>query len=195
MSENSIQKCKFNFNEGDDPEMSCAKKNPECKNYIEGKQLGTCINPLKSTPLTTAVDLESFKLEYQNVLKEYKKAQQEYINSVKSENPCADYNSFTTGNNISQACYQSIWNKAGCTTKAPTLSNWSNNLNLQSLILNSYNWAIGSFGSVNGTNWNDESGQNTCYGSYIKPYRLFATGSKYGTTNTNPNYIIGDLWV
>ena len=34
MSENSIQKCKFNFNEGDDPEMSCAKKNPECKNYI-----------------------------------------------------------------------------------------------------------------------------------------------------------------
>ena len=45
MPEDLIKKCKFDFNQGDDPNMSCDKENPKCTNYIESKQfgkLGTC---------------------------------------------------------------------------------------------------------------------------------------------------------
>jgi hypothetical protein len=103
MPEDLIKKCKFDFNQGDDPNMSCDKENPKCTNYIESKQfgkLGTCFNPLKSSAFTTAVDLENFKLEYRNALRQYKKAQQDWKASIDGNNMKIIPDSKFTGSKI-----------------------------------------------------------------------------------------------
>ena len=79
---NSRIQCKTDFGQKGDPDYMCPQDLPKCGNFIpigKDRQLGTCFNPSKENILTTSVDLETLKLEFQRTLAMYNKEQQQYL--------------------------------------------------------------------------------------------------------------------
>jgi hypothetical protein len=115
------------------------------------------------------MDLENLQLKYTNLLAQYKSAVYEYTTFLSQEarNPCSKYSG--QSRNISQSCYQDIWNKAGCNTSAfPSQSpSWIQGQTLNDFISKSFSWAT----------TNDPTHRQQCYGN----------STKYNTA-TAPNY-------
>ena len=79
---NSRIQCKTDFGQKGNPDYMCPQDLPKCGNFIpigKDRQLGTCFNPSKENILTTSVDLETLKLEFQSTLAMYNKEQQQYL--------------------------------------------------------------------------------------------------------------------
>ena len=122
---------------------------------------------------TSAVDLEKLQMEYNSQLNEYKQAVANYVNYLQqnAETPCSNYSANTTG--ISQACYNNIWQKAGCGSGNVTVnasSSWASSQTLNGLINDSWLWATET----------DSYHRDGCYGP---------NNTKYNTT-TAPDFNI-----
>ena len=114
---------------------------------------------------SVALDLENLNAKYKNLLVKYKQAVLDYIDNlnVESVRPCAKYSADSI--NISQACYDDIWKKAGCTTTGKVSASNKSAQTLNGLILDAWKWAT----------IKDDNSRNTCY----------------GTTEGSPYYILG----
>lgn len=80
--QNKRIECKTDFGQKGDPDYMCPQDLPKCGNVISignNPQLGTCYNPTKDDVLTTTVDLETLKLEFQRTLASYNQEQEEYL--------------------------------------------------------------------------------------------------------------------
>lgn len=92
---------------------------------------------------SVTMDLENLQLKYTNLLAQYKSAVYEYTNflSQQSTQPCSKYSG--ASKNISKDCYQSIWNRSGCTTTAFNAQSpaWIQNQTLNDIINKSFLWA------------------------------------------------------
>jgi hypothetical protein len=177
------------------PNQICPGNFPKCANYKKDVRWGTCINPVSDSTRTNLVDLETLKIEYENTLTEYRKTQKEYLDAIqeRDDQPCGSYDG--NSGSISQACYEDIWAKSGCTTQAGTLSTWNNwtSWTLNDLISNSWGWAVGINGSTNGSALDYEQSQQVCYGNYIQAFTLVGIGIEGG--EKRPGYTCGNLWV
>jgi hypothetical protein len=89
------------------------------------------------------MDLENLQLKYTNLLAQYKSAVNEYTNflSQQAGKPCSKYSG--ESRNIRKDCYQSIWNRSGCTTAAFNSQSqaWIQNQTLNDIIYKSFLWA------------------------------------------------------
>ena len=89
------------------------------------------------------MDLENLQLKYTNLLAQYKSAVYEYTNflSEQAGKPCSKYSG--ESRNIRKDCYQSIWNRSGCTTTAfnSQTPEWIQNQSLNDIIYKSFLWA------------------------------------------------------
>jgi len=111
---------------------------------------------LKKNTTSIALNLETLSVKYDNLLKEYNQIQADYINYLnkQAENPCANYNSNTK--NINQSCYDYIWRRSGCLTKAPSANTeWAKTQTLNGLIYDSFLWAT----------MTDNDHRKGCYGN------------------------------
>lgn len=117
------------------------------------------------------MDLENLQLRYTNLLAQYKSAVYEYTNflSQQSNQPCSKYSG--ESKNISKDCYQSIWNRSGCTTSAfnSQSPSWIQGQSLNDIIYKSFLWATSK----------DSKHRQQCYGN----------STKYSTA-TQPDYKI-----
>ena len=106
------------------------------------------------------MDLENLQLKYTNLLAQYKSAVYEYTNflSQQSGNPCSKYSG--ESRNIRKDCYQSIWNRSGCTTSAFNSQSpeWIQNQSLNDIIHKSFSWATSK----------DPNHRKECYGTSTK---------------------------
>ena len=118
---------------------------------------------------SNTMDLENLQLKYTNLVAQYKSAVYEYTTFVSQQGnkPCSKYSG--NSRNISQDCYQDIWNKAGCNTTAfaSQTPSWIQGQSLNDLIHKSFLWATST----------DPTHRQQCYGK----------STKY-TTATSPNY-------
>ena len=109
-----------------------------------------------------ALDLETLNTEYKNLLVRYKQSVLDYTDYLNAEaaKPCSQYKSDSKG--ISQACYEEIWQKSGCTTTGAVNADnsWAKAKTLNELIYDSFMWAT----------MKDETHRKGCYGSYEPPY-------------------------
>jgi len=118
-----------------------------------------------------ALDLETLKIEYNNLLTRYKQATLDYTANLNAEaDPCSEYSENNT--DVSQACYDKIWKSAGCTTTDFTKSNmgWARSQTLRNLIYDSFLWATTT----------DERHRIGCYGTYgpeQPPYIIVGCGT------------------
>ena len=84
-----------------------------------------------------ALDLETLNTEYKNLLVRYKQAVLDYTDYLNAEaaKPCSQYNS--NSKEVSQACYEEIWKKSGCTTTGVVnaSSDWAKARTLNELIM------------------------------------------------------------
>jgi hypothetical protein len=91
---------------------------------------------------STILNLESLTAEYDALLLQYNQVQTDYVNFLKqeSEKPCSGIGSDDKA--ITQKCYDDIWKKAGCTTKAGDVSNdWIKQQTKNTMIADSHAWA------------------------------------------------------
>ena len=121
------------------------------------------------------MNLEMLNKEYDTVLIKYNQAQKDYFTFLQSQSSnmaCSKYNSDSTG--ISQACYDEIWKKSGCTTTnfANASTDWAKGQTLNGLIYDSFLWATET----------DSTHRNGCYGT--------TTDTSVYSTATEPNYNI-----
>jgi len=118
---------------------------------------------------SNTMDLENLQLKYTNLVAQYKSAVYEYTTFVSQQGnkPCSKYSG--NSRNISQDCYQDIWNKAGCNTTAfaSQSPSWIQEQTLNDLIHKSFLWATST----------DPTHRQQCYGK----------STKY-TTATSANY-------
>lgn len=116
------------------------------------------------------LDLESLSAKYKNLLIQYKQAVLNYINYLKQESttPCGKYS--LNSNNIDQACYNEIWKKGGCTTKAKKQTSKSGNssVTLYEWITDTFNWAT----------INDYKHRMGCYGHFDSAYLIIGVGKQ-----------------
>jgi hypothetical protein len=109
-----------------------------------------------------ALDLETLNAEYRNLLVRYKQSVVDYTDYLNAEatKPCSQYKSDSKG--ISQACYEEIWKKSGCTTtdKVNASSDWAKTKTLNQLIYDSFLWAT----------MTGETHRKGCYGTYEPTY-------------------------
>ena len=104
---------------------------------------------------TKILSLETLASEYNKVLIEYNQAQTDYIQTLnqRSESPCDNFKSDSKG--INQICYDFIWKKSKCTTKAPDASNeWIKQQTLNTMIQDSFAWST----------MTDDAHRKGCYG-------------------------------
>jgi hypothetical protein len=110
------------------------------------------------------MDLETLSSQYENLLLQYNQATANYTGFLQqqAQQPCGQYVPNST--NISQECYNDIWQKAKCTQPARQLSSMAgaNNVTLNSWILDSFNWAT----------TNDSDHRIGCYGHFDSPYKI-----------------------
>ena len=128
-------------------------------------------NTNDNTINNSILKVASLEKEYDIVLKQYKEAYKNYINTLNTyyENPCREYNLDSTG--ISQKCYDKIWADQGCTTQAPDVtSDWQKSQTYDSLVNDSYLWAT----------LTDDEHRKGCYGD-TTDYNI----------NTEPTYSFG----
>jgi hypothetical protein len=113
------------------------------KNQNENKNI-TQKNDKSYDKSSLALDLETLSAKYQSLLTKYRQSVLDYIDNLNQESskPCAKYNS--NSKKISQACYEDIWRKAGCTTTGFVNANtdWAKERTLNELIYDSFNWSI-----------------------------------------------------
>ena len=120
------------MNSLDKNEMGNEKKNEIEKGRIERN---------KETE-STILNLESLTAEYDTVLLQYNQAQTDYVNFLKqeSEKPCSGIGPEDKA--ITQKCYDDIWKKTGCTTKAGDVSNdWAKQQTRDTIIADIHSWA------------------------------------------------------
>lgn len=126
------------------------------------------INKMKDEEDEITLHLESLRSEYNNLLIRYKQAVTDYINNLKLEasNPCTGY----TGDskNISQECYNYIWERGGCNTQAS--SGWFSTWSLNELIKDTFLWAT----------LTDETHRKGCYGIYVSPFIILRIDPETG---------------
>ena len=121
------------------------------------------------------MNLATLSKQYDVVLIKYNLAQKNYANFIKTQSStmaCSKYKSDSTG--ISQACYDEIWAKQGCTTTGVVDANnsWSIAQTFNDLIYDSFLWAT----------MTDDEHRNGCYGT--------TTDTSVYSTATEPNYNI-----
>jgi hypothetical protein len=118
------------------------------------------------------LDLESLRVKYKNLLIEYKQAVLNYVNYLKEDSltPCGKYT--LNSNNIDQECYNEIWKKGGCSTKARVLSSipGSSSVTLYNWIKDTFNWAT----------TNDYKNRMGCYGNFDSAYLIIGVGKYDG---------------
>jgi hypothetical protein len=111
---------------------------------------------LKKNATSIALNLETLSVKYDNLLKEYNQIQADYIDYLnrQAKNTCTNFTS--NSKNISQTCYDYLWSRSGCTTKAPNANtNWAKNQTLNGLIYDSFLWAT----------MTDDTHRKGCYGN------------------------------
>ena len=150
-------------------------ENDNCKNNNKNKNNGN--NSSENDDGTKSIVLNLVKLskEYDIVLIKYNQAQKDYINYLKTQSgttACKKYNS--DSKEIDQACYEEIWEKAGCTTTGvvDASTDWAKGSTLNGLIYDAFLWAT----------MTDTDHRNGCYGT--------TTDTSVYSTATEPNYNI-----
>ena len=139
-------------------------------NKQDNKQNNKTIKKNREEAKASIMNLEKLKLEYSLQLNAYKQAIADYINYLQqnAQTPCNNYSADTTG--ISQACYNDIWQKAGCgsgTIGYPSASaSWQQSQTMNGLINDSWLWATE-------TDYNHRMG---CYGNPGNPYIIIGVG-------------------
>jgi hypothetical protein len=116
------------------------------------------------------LNLETLASEYNKILIEYNQAQLDYIQTLnqRTETPCDNFKSDSKG--ISQTCYDFIWKKSKCTTKAPDASNeWIKQQTLNTMIQDSFSWST----------MTDDMHRKRCYGDSIDVSYNTATAANY----------------
>ena len=116
-----------------------------------------------------ALDLETLNAEYRNLLVRYKQSVVDYTDYLNAEaaKPCSQYNS--NSKEVSQACYEEIWKKSGCTTtgRVNASGDWAKARTLNELIYDSFLWAT----------LKTEHHRKGCYGTYEPPYWILGIGT------------------
>lgn len=102
-----------------------------------------------------ALDLETLSAKYKTLLTKYRQSVLDYIENLKEESskPCAKYNA--NSKNISQACYEELWKKSGCTSTGIVNADnwWAKARTLNELIYDCWLWAV----------MTDDTHRNLCY--------------------------------
>lgn len=120
--------------------------------------------PINDGSRGIALKLETLSATYNNLLRQYNQASRNYIDYLhqQSNTPCGAYGPEST--DISQSCYNHIWQNVNCTTQAP---NVSPNSTLDELVGNA--WQIAT--------QTDYNSRETCYGSSGNAYIILGIGT------------------
>jgi hypothetical protein len=134
------------------------------------------------------LNLESLTAEYDTTLLQYNQVQTDYINYLGTQSTaCSSYNSKST--NISQACYNDIWSKSGCTNTGTinASSSWAQSQTLYGLISDSWYWAT----------LTDSTHRTGCYGNDVSNNAVFNTTTSvdYNILNQPLSYIKGQSFL
>ena len=115
-------------------------------------------------PKSIVLNLENLNVQYNNLLVQYKQAVANYTAYLQQDSttPCGKYTS--NSNNIDQTCYNSIWQKGGCTTAARQMSSQTASATLDDWITDTFNWATNT----------DYDSRIGCYGHADSAYMIIA---------------------